>query len=143
MKRAYSPLPDHIERLASEIVDSSFAVHREMGPGLLESVYEECLCRELEHRAIRFARQVNVPLRYRGRILSTRLRLDMLVEDSIIVELKCVQAFEPVHAAQLLSYLKLASKPLGFLLNFHVANIGYGIKRYIMSDSLLKTPDAQ
>jgi GxxExxY protein len=64
------------------------------------------------------------------------------VDDSIIVELKCVQAFEPVHAAQLLSYLKLASKPLGFLLNFHVANIGYGIKRYIMSDSLLNTPDS-
>ena len=113
-----------------------------MGPGLLESVYEECLCRELAQRDISFARQVNVPLRYKGSDLATRLRLDLLVDDSIIVELKCVQAFEPVHAAQLLSYLKLASKPLGFLLNFHVANIGYGIKRYIMSDALMKTSDA-
>jgi GxxExxY protein len=142
MKRSYSPLPDRTERLASQIVDACYSVHREMGPGLLESIYEECLCLELENRSIPHVRQVQVPVRYKAHELGTRLRIDVLVDDMIILELKCVKSFEPVHEAQILSYLKLASKPLGFLLNFHVANIGKGIRRYIMSEAVPAGLDA-
>lgn len=115
MKRSFSPLPDKTERLASQIVDACYTVHREMGPGLLESVYEDCLCREFNLRRIPYGRQVPVPLKYKGAEISSPLRLDILVDDAVILELKCVHAFEPVHAAQILSYLRLASKPLGFL----------------------------
>ena len=141
MKRLHSSLPDRIERLATQIVDACYTVHREMGPGLLESVYEDCLCREFALRGIRYGRQVAVPLRYRGEKLSSSLRLDMLVDDTIILELKCIKSFEAVHEAQLLSYLQLASKPLGFLVNFHVQNIGSGIRRFVMSENIPSISD--
>ncbi|MDX9760011.1 MAG: GxxExxY protein [Bacteroidota bacterium] len=133
MKRLHSSLPDRIERLATQIVDACYTVHREMGPGLLESVYEDCLCREFNLRRMPFGRQVPVPLKYKGAEIASPLRLDLLVDDTIILELKCVHTLEPVHEAQILSYLRLASKPLGFLVNFHVQNIGSGIRRYVMS----------
>lgn len=138
MQKPYSPLPEWIERRATQIVDCCYTVHREMGPGLLESVYEECLCKEFRTRRIPFARQVPVPMRYKGAELAAHLRLDLIVDDTIILELKCVRAFERIHEAQLLSYMRLASKPLGFLLNFHVANVGRGIRRFVMSDVMLR-----
>jgi GxxExxY protein len=136
MQTDYPRLPEEVERHATEIVDCCYVVHREMGPGLLESIYEECLGNELSLRGIRYRRQMPIPIQYKGAKLSAPLRIDLLVEDTIILELKCVRTFERVHEAQLLSYLKLASKPLGFLLNFHVMNIKDGIRRYVMSRSL-------
>jgi GxxExxY protein len=132
MNTTVAPLPAETEQLASQIVDACIVVHRMMGPGLLESVYEECLCRELTLRDISFKRQVSVPLQYKGIELPAILRLDLMVEEQIILELKCITAFEPVHTAQLLSYMRLASKRLGFLLNFHVAYMKAGIRRLIL-----------
>ncbi len=142
MKRSCSPLPEKMEQLAAQIVDACYTVHREMGPGLLESVYEECLCREFSLRGIPFRRQAPVALTYKGSDLSATLRIDIVVRDTIIVELKCVKDFEPVHVAQLLSYLRLASKPIGFLVNFHVRNIGSGIRRFVMSEFIEPVPDS-
>ncbi len=142
MKKFYSPLPAELERLAAEIVDACYTVHCEMGPGLLESVYEACLCRELEIRSIPLKRQVPITLTYKSVDLAAKLRLDIVVADSIVLELKCVRTFEPIHTAQLLSYLRLTSKPLGFLLNFHVVNIKHGIRRYVMSNTLATESDA-
>lgn len=132
MKKSYAPLPSGTERLAREIVDACYVVHHEMGPGLLESIYEECLHYELTSRKLAVQRQVQVPLQFKGNRLPATLRLDLMVEDTVILELKCVRAFEPVHTAQLLSYLRLTSKRLGFLLNFHVASFSSGIKRLIL-----------
>ena len=131
MKKSYPPIPAETERIASELIDAAVTVHRTMGPGLLESVYEACLIRELSLRSIAVQRQVPVPLEYKGEVLPSQLRLDLLVENSIIVELKCVHELEKIHDAQLLSYLKLASKRLGFLLNFHVGYMKDGIRRLI------------
>jgi GxxExxY protein len=111
------------------VVDSAFSVHRELGPGLLESVYEVCLCRELTLRKIPFAAQVSLPITYKGLRLDAGLRLDLLVADSIIVELKSVQRIDPVFEAQLLSYLKLTGLRLGLLINFNVPLIKHGISR--------------
>lgn len=131
MKKSYPPIPAETERIASELIDAAVTVHRTMGPGLLESVYEACLIRELSLRSIDVQRQVPVPLEYKGEVLPSQLRLDLLVENSIIVELKCVHELEKIHEAQLLSYLRLASKRLGFLLNFHVGYMKDGIRRLI------------
>ncbi len=111
------------------MVDGAFAVHKELGPGLLESVYEMCLCRELTIRKIPFTAQVPLPITYKGLRLDAGLRLDLLVADSIIVELKSVQRMEPVFEAQLLSYLKLTGLRLGLLINFNVPLIKHGITR--------------
>jgi GxxExxY protein len=111
------------------VVDAAFAVHKEIGPGLLESVYEVCLCHELKIRKVPFASQVSLPITYKGLRLDAGLRLDLLVADSIIVELKSVQRIEPVFEAQLLSYLKLTGLRLGLLINFNVPLIKHGISR--------------
>lgn len=132
IKKSYPPLPAETEQLASEVVDAAYTVHKTMGPGLLESVYETCLARELTLRGIVVQRQVAVALEYKGEALPAHLRLDMLVGEQVILELKCVREIEKVHQAQILSYLKLASKRLGFLLNFHVAYMKDGIHRFIL-----------
>lgn len=131
MTKYYPPLPVEMERIATELIDAAVTVHRTMGPGLLESVYEACLIRELRLRSIEVQRQVPVSLVYKGEVLPSPLRLDLLVENSIIIELKCVTELEKIHEAQLLSYMKIASKRLGFLLNFHVAYMKDGIRRFI------------
>jgi GxxExxY protein len=105
------------------------AVHRLLGPGLRESAYEACLVRELLDRGLQVARQVPLPITYRGCLIETGFRLDMLVERQVVVELKCVEQVSPVHHAQLLSYLKLSGKPLGLLINFHVKLLKEGITR--------------
>jgi GxxExxY protein len=118
-----------INILSGEIIDAAMDVHREIGPGLLENAYEECLCYELNARGLKFRRQVELPVRYKSVRLDCGYRLDLVVEDLIIVELKSVQSFEPVHSAQLLTYLRLSDLPLGLLLNFNVPLFRDGIKR--------------
>jgi GxxExxY protein len=122
----------YTEALAKEIVDIAYHVHKELGPGLLESVYEKCFCYELQERAIDFARQQPVEIIYGGLVIDEGLRLDILVNDEIIIELKAQENHQPVWEAQLLSYLKLSRKRLGFLINFHVPLIKSGIKRIIL-----------
>ena len=107
------------EELGREIVDAAFAVHKELGPGLLESVYELCLADELISRGLGIRTQVPVPLIYKERKLESGFRLDILVENSIILELKAVEGLAPVHTAQVLTYLRLSNLSLGFLINFN------------------------
>ena len=127
-----APLPLEYEKTAKLIVDSAYTVHKNLGPGLLESVYEPCFCHELGKRGVEHKRQVAIPLVYDGIKFAESLRLDVLVENKIICELKVVDALVSVHTAQLLTYLKLADKRLGFLINFNVPIIKQGIKRVIL-----------
>lgn len=119
------------ERLAKEIVDSCITVHKIMGPGLLESVYEHCLMKEFELRKINAKNQVVLPLIYKEFELSKEFKVDILVEDAIVLELKSAEIMIPVYEAQIISYLKLAEKNLGFLLNFNVPLMKNGIKRFV------------
>jgi GxxExxY protein len=128
----HEPLTEEHERVAKAIVEAAFEVHRALGPGLLESVYETCFCEELRIRGMKFQTQVQVPLIYKGKVLDTALRLDVIVEDLVICEIKAVEEVNPVFMAQVLSYLKLTGKRLGFLLNFHVPVIKQGIQRGIL-----------
>ncbi len=120
------------EQVAERIVDAAYKVHKALGPGLLEKVYEVCFCYELTKAGLTFQKQVNVPLNYDGITLDEGLRLDVLVENLIICELKAVEEMNPVYAAQVLSYMKLTGKRLGFLINFNVPVIKNGIKRMIL-----------
>jgi GxxExxY protein len=124
-------LTPELEAIATQIVDAAFKVHSTLGPGLLESVYEVCLAYELTKRGLKVERQVQVPLIYDGVRLDSELRLDLLVENQVIIELKAVERMNPVFEAQMLTYLKLSDKRLGFLINFNVPVIKQGIKRFI------------
>lgn len=106
-------------------------VHRILGPGLLESIYEICLCKEFDLRNIKYQRQVLIPITYKGTQISADLKIDILVEDAIIIELKSVEVMHPVYSAQLLSYLRLTKKKLGLLINFNVPKLIDGFKRII------------
>jgi GxxExxY protein len=128
----HAPLSDKQERIATVIVDSAYAVHSTLGPGLLERIYEVCFCHELRKREIQQSRQVVVPLVYDGITFEEGLQLDVLVEDCVICELKAVETMNPVFIAQLLTQLKLTQKRLGFLINFNVPRIRDGIKRVIL-----------
>lgn len=112
-----------------EVRGAIYDVYKELGPGLLESVYEEALCYELEQRGLKVERQLEVPIRYKGNELKTALRLDVLVEDKVIVELKSVEEMKPVFAKQLLTYLKLMDKRVGILVNFNTDDILKSMKR--------------
>ena len=122
---------EEFERISKEIVDVCIAVHREMGPGLLESVYEMCLMKEFELRGIAARNQVTIPLVYKGFELSKEFKVDILVEKEIIMELKSAEIMIPVYEAQILSYLRLTDKRLGFLINFNVPLVKDGIKRFV------------
>jgi len=124
-------LGDALEAMAREVVDAGFQVHRELGPGLLERVYESALVYELTTKGFKVERQVLVPLCYKGVLLVDPLRLDLLVEGSIIVEVKAVDAILALHKAQLLSYLKLSGRRLGFLMNFNVPIFKDGLHRLV------------
>lgn len=126
------PIPDAVDYVASRIVDAAFRVHSNLGPGLLESIYEICLTHELKKQELRVARQLSVPIDYDGMSLEAGLRLDLLVEDCVIVEVKTVQNLLPVHHAQMLTYLKLTGRRLGLLINFNVPLIKKGIKRIVL-----------
>jgi GxxExxY protein len=117
--------------LSSEILDASIEVHRTMGPGLLESVYEYCLWKELGLRGIIAQRQIAVPLFYKGEEIGKDYRIDILVENQIIIEIKAVDFLLPVHEAKLISYLKLADKRLGFLINFNAPLLKQGFRRFV------------
>ena len=132
MTKIHEPLSPEYEKMAKLIVDAAYTVHKNLGPGLLESVYEPCFCHELGKRGAEYKRQIAVPLVYDGIKFTEALRLDVLVEDKIICELKVVDALASVHTAQLLTYLKLTNKRLGFLINFNVPIIKQGIKRVIL-----------
>lgn len=114
------------------IYDIAFKIHRNLGPGLLESVYEKCFCHELQLREVFFRRQQLVPIHYEGLYIEDGLRLDIIVDDLVIIELKAQENFHPVWSAQLLSYLRLTNKRLGYLINFHTPLMKEGIKRYIL-----------
>ena len=114
-----------------EIRGAIYDVYKELGPGLLESVYEEALCFELEQRELRVERQIQVPINYKGNVLKTELRLDVLVEDKVIVELKSVEEMKKVFAKQLLTYLRLMDKKVGLLVNFNTDNILTAITRVV------------
>ncbi|WP_295649361.1 GxxExxY protein [uncultured Mucilaginibacter sp.] len=120
------------EEIATIIVNAAFNVHKELGPGLLERVYEVCFCHELKKAGLSYLRQLDIPIVYDNLIFDEGLRLDVLVEDLIICELKAVDLVNPVWEAQVLSHLKLTGKRLGFLINFNVPFIKQGIKRFIL-----------
>lgn len=119
------------EYFSRQLVDSGYRVHKELGPGLLESVYLYCLMEELNLRGIIAEQEVLLPLSYRGKMLKKDFRLDILVEKEIIIEIKAVELLLPVHTAQIISYLKLSDKRLGFLINFNVPVFKEGIHRYV------------
>lgn len=119
------------DSLSKEIIGAAIEVHRHLGPGLLESAYERCLCRELSVRGIAFQQQLPLPVRYKGELLDCGYRLDLVVDRQVIVELKAVDALESIHNAQLLTYLKLSGCRLGLLLNFNVPVLKRGIKRIV------------
>ncbi|MEI8272083.1 MAG: GxxExxY protein [Paludibacter sp.] len=120
-----------LDNIGTKIVDAAYSVHKELGPGLLESVYEFCLIEELKSRNLTVNSQMKLPIIYKGKQLNKEFIVDILVQDSIIIELKAVETVLPVHEVQLLTYMKLADKKLGYLINFNVPLIKDGIKRKI------------
>ena len=119
------------DELSNKIIGSAIEVHRHLGPGLLESAYEECLCREFAINNIAFERQKPLPINYKGINLDCGYRLDLVVEKLVIVELKAIEQIEAIHQAQLLTYLKLSNLKLGLLINFNVPVLKDGIKRLV------------
>jgi GxxExxY protein len=117
--------------LTEQVIGAAIEVHRAIGPGLLESAYEECLCHELKIRGVDFERQVPLPVSYKGVKLDCGYRMDVWVERRLVLELKCVEQLLPVHDAQLLTYMRLSSSPVGLLLNFHVSQITRGVRRKV------------
>jgi len=120
-----------INDLSGEVISAAIEVHKILGPGLLESAYEECLCRELELRQIPYERQKELPIEYKGIKLDCGYRLDVLVENRLLLELKACDALQPIHKAQLLTYLKLTGIKVGLLINFNVPILKQGIKRMV------------
>ena len=116
----------------SPIIGAAIEVHRHLGPGLLESTYEECLCHELHLRGLDFKRQLELPVLYKGLKLDCGYRIDIIVQDEVVLELKSVERILPVHEAQLLTYLKLAGKKVGLLVNFNVPLLTQGIIRRVL-----------
>jgi GxxExxY protein len=123
--------PEELDRLARSVVDAGFQVHKALGPGLLESAYETCLAFELKDRGLSFRRQVILPVTYRGNELDAGYRLDLLVEEQLILEIKAVDALTRVHEAQVLTYLKLSGHPLALLMNFNVDLYKRGVRRFV------------
>jgi len=130
-ERGASIQAQELNQISQEIIGAAIVVHSELGPGLLESVYEECLAYELMLRNISFERQKPVPVMYKGKQIDCGFRLDLLVSDSIVVELKTVEQILPVRQAQLMTYLKLTGCKLGLILNFNVEKLVKGIKRMV------------
>jgi GxxExxY protein len=114
------------EELTERVIGAAIEVHRALGPGLLESAYEECLCHELQLRGISFQRQVPLPVSYKGVRLDCGYRIDLIVENILVLELKCIEHVLPIHEAQLLTYLKLTGKRVGLILNFNVSILTRG-----------------
>jgi len=124
-------LSEETEKIGSAIVNAAYKVHKELGPGLLEKVYEICLSHEIKKSGFQVVRQIKIPIVYDGIVFEESLKLDLLVENKIIIEIKAVEQVNPVWQAQIISHLKLTGKDLGFLINFNVPLIKNGIKRFI------------
>jgi GxxExxY protein len=120
-----------INEISGKIVDAAMKVHSQLGPGLLESAYQTCLVHELHERSLNLSSQVSLPIEYDGIKLDAGYRIDLLVEDLVIVEIKAVEVILPIHEAQLLTYLKLSGKKLGLLINFNTIRLKQGIKRIV------------
>jgi GxxExxY protein len=128
----FKEITEEEDRIGREVVNAAFKVHKELGPGLLEKVYEVCFCHVLSEKGLEIKRQVDVPIVFEGMIFEEGLRLDVLVNDLVICELKALENVNPVWEAQLLSHLKLTNKRLGYLINFNVPLIKTGIKRMVI-----------
>ena len=120
------------EQTTEAIIGAAIEVHRELGPGLLESAYEECLCHELHLRGLSFVRQLDLPVLYKGLKLDCGYRIDLVVQDEVVLELKSVEKLLPVHQAQLLTYMRLADKKVGLLINFNAPQLTQGIIRRVL-----------
>jgi GxxExxY protein len=131
MKEIGDFTPHHLNDLAGQIIGAAMEVHTVLGPGLLENTYEACLAHELECNDIRATSQVYLPVKYKGVSIDAGYRIDLIVEDSIIVELKAVESLTRIHTAQILAYLKLSNIKLGLLINFNVPRLRQGIKRIV------------
>jgi len=118
--------------ISGAVVDAAMKIHSALGPGLLESAYAACLKHELIKRGLRVASEVPLPVVYDGVRLDAGYRLDLVVEDTVVVELKAIEALAPIHQAQIISYLKLSGKPIGLLINFHSLHLKDGIKRFVV-----------
>jgi GxxExxY protein len=130
MKRRDAETP-RADQITDKIIGAAIEVHRVLGPGLLESAYEECLCYELSQRGLKFERQVPLPVAYKEIKLACGYKMDLLVEGLVVVELKTVESLLAVHSAQLLSYLRLSGKPVGLLINFNSPTVKSGLKRIV------------
>ena len=126
------PIPDAVNETSGVVVDAAFQVHQALGPGLLESVYEQCLQYELADRGLDVKRQVQVPLMYKGLQFDCGFRIDLLVNDQVVVELKAVEVVLPVHLAQILTYLKITGHRVGLLINFNQTKIKHRIHRLVL-----------
>ena len=122
---------EEYNRISGLVLDASIAVHKELGQGLMESIYELCLIKELLNRNLKVNSQVRIPLMYKGEIISKEFIIDLLVEDKVIIEVKAIEVLLPVHEAQIISYLKLADKRLGLLINFNVDILKKGFRRFV------------
>ena len=120
------------EQLTEQVIGAAIEVHKYWGPGLYEDIYEKSLCHELTLRGVRFQNQVRLPLIYKGVRVGDDLKLDVIVNDKVVVELKVVTEFAPIHEAQLLTYMKLINCRVGLLINFHVPVLKDGIKRFVL-----------
>ena len=127
----YNDQPEDLDLLSKSVVDCIFKVHKTLGPGYLEKIYEDCLCIEFQDRGINVQRQYPLQFKYNKRDIPSEFRLDVVVENKILLELKAVEKIHPVHQAQIYSYLKMSGLPMGFLVNFNVQLIKDGIKRFV------------
>lgn len=128
----FVPLPENVEKIGKAVLDAAFKIHTALGSGLLESAYETTMAYELRKSGLTVATQVAVPIIYDGEKLETAFRLDLLVENCVIVELKAVEKMNPIYEAQLLTYLRLSNIRLGYLINFYVPRLKHGIKRMVV-----------
>jgi GxxExxY protein len=131
-KQSRGELDPKLNKITSDIINAAMAVHTALGPGLLESAYQACLAHELRKRGVHIETEVPVPVIYDGIKLECGYRIDIVVEDSVVLELKAIEAIAPIHEAQLISYIKLSGKRLGLLINFHVLHLRDGIMRRVL-----------
>jgi GxxExxY protein len=130
--KRFVPIPPDVEIIGKKVLDAAYTVHSDLGPGLLESVYEACLAYELKKQGLYVESQAVVPVKYKEVFVETGLRLDLWVERKVIVELKAVETMHPLYEAQLLTYLKITGCRLGFLMNFNVRRLKEGVKRMVL-----------
>ncbi len=135
IQRLEKELPAETNLITGVVVDAAYTVHKKMGPGLLEGIYESCMARELKKRKVAFERQKAVSVFYDGEPLDEKLRIDLMIEEKVVVELKAVESVLPIHEAQLLTYLKITGREIGLLLNFNVRWIKNGIRRVALPRS--------